>query len=280
MIKKLLSAIAVIAITATVAQAQPCTPNVLYADSSAGVWPDTFPPACKDDPNGYNLVVDVVTLTDTCVQQPIPNFCVYIKGLRINSVTGMPAGFVYAPAYNTQDEGGYWLNGGVDPNWTPVQGCVLISAPQSAVQNATTGTSTITVTVDLLAKAQNPQSPILQNYTWLSTLGMAVDYSFPFEVKDICGNAVNELDATKFSVAPNFPNPFSGNTIIPINTVKEENVTVKVYNMLGALVHQTAFQSKVGKNLYAFNASTFAPGVYIYSISNGKETLTRKMTIN
>lgn len=272
MIKKLFTLLAAVAFTATIAQAQPCTPDSMYADSTAGIWPDSFPPACQNDPNGYNLVVDIVTLTDTCVQQPIPNFCIWVKAMRINSVTGMPAGFTYAANYDTA-----WSNGGNPPNLTPTQGCVLISAPPSALVD--TGTFNIVVTVDILAKAQNPQSPILQNWTWLSTLGMAIDYAFPFKIID-CGIGINELRSNVFDVQQNFPNPVSGNTIIPINTVKEETVTIKMYNTLGALVHQTAFQSAIGKNMYAFNADKFAPGVYIYSVSNGKETLTRKMTIN
>lgn len=278
MIKKLLSGFAVVAATALAVNAQPCTPNPMYADSAGGVWPDVFPTACKDNPEGYNLVIDLKTITDTCVTQPLP-LCLYIKAFRISSIDGLPAGFQVAPAYNgTAGAFDAWVNGGTDPNWTPVQGCVLISATQADVQAATTGDHAITVNVDLYAKNQDAMSPLLASYTWTSSINTVVPYTFNLNVSDAC-TGINELDANSFGVGQNFPNPFSTTSTIPFNTVKEENMTFKVYNMVGALVHEYNFASKAGKNIYVFDSSKLSSGMYIFTMSNGKESVTRKMTI-
>ncbi len=277
MIKKLLSGFAVVAITALTVNAQPCTPNPQYADSSGGVWPDVFPTAYQDQPAGYNLVIDLKTITDTCVTSPLA-LCLYIQAFRISSVTGLPSGFVVAEAYNG-NVGGFpaWVNGGTGPNWTAVQGCAVVSAPQSAVQNATVGDNAVTVNVDLYAKNQDGNSPILANYTWTSTIGVVVPYDFTLTVAALTG--LEELDANSFGVAQNYPNPFSNSTTVPFNTVKDENMTMKVYNMVGALVYETKFESKAGKNVFLMDASKLSSGMYIFNLSNGKESVTQKMTI-
>ena len=278
MIKKLLLGFAVVAITALTVNAQPCTPNPIYADSAGGVWPDVFPTACKNEPAGYNLVIDLKTITDTSVTSPLA-LSLYIQAFRISSVDGLPSGFQVAQAYNGS-VGGFdaWVNGGTDPNWTPVQGCAVVSAPQSAVQAANVGDNAVTVNVDLYAKNSQQGSPILANYTWTSTIGVVVPYEFTLTVADVC-TSLDELSPNSFGVAQNYPNPFGNSTTIPFNTVKEENMTLKVYNMVGMLVYETEFASKAGKNVFLMDASKLSSGMYVFNLSNGKESATRKMTI-
>jgi hypothetical protein len=289
MLKKLLTVVAVVAISAFAANAQaPCQNDAIYADSSAGIWPDAdpgLPVACTN--SDYSAVIQVKTLTDTSVTfQGIP-VQLKVKGLKVLDVVGEPAGFVFAANYN--DPNGYWLNGGADPNWIEIQGCVLISAPQSAVAAAAgggpnnDGVYPISVFVDVLAKG----NPIPATYTWVSTLGTppygaAIEYSDYNIVVDVC-NGISVQDAlsqNKFDVAANFPNPFSNTTTIKFNTVKEEDVTLNVYNMVGSLVHTNKVRSEAGKNTLVFDGSKLAAGMYIYTMTNGKETVTKKMTIN
>jgi hypothetical protein len=288
MLKKLLTVVAAVAISAFAANAQaPCQNDPIFADSSAGIWPDSatgLPDACIGQ--SYNAVIQVKTLTDTSVTfQGIP-VQLLVKGLKVLDIVGEPAGFVAAANYN--DQSGYWLNGGSDPNWTPIQGCVLISASQSDVDAAANGGPNsdgvypIDVYVDVLAKG----NPIPATYTWVSTLGTppygaAIKYSSYRIVVKNCTIGIEESLATnKFDVAPNYPNPFTGVTTIEYNNVKEETINLNVYNTLGALVYSNKYQSNTGKNFIVFDGSKLSAGMYIYTVSNGKETFTRKMTIN
>ncbi|UPT67464.1 MAG: T9SS type A sorting domain-containing protein [Sphingobacteriales bacterium JAD_PAG50586_3] len=286
MLKKLLSVAAVVAISFAANAQAPCTPDPIYADSSAGIWPDSatgLPIGYTGDPNGYAAVIQVKTLSDTSVNfQGIP-VQLFVQRLKVLDVVGEPDGFVVAPAYNGL--GGYWQNGGTDPNWTEVQGCVLISAPQSAViaaQAVQGGVYPITVWVDVYAKG----NPIPATYTWVSSLGTppygsAIAYDdYVLRIQQGVGVIENALDANKFNVAPNFPNPFSNITNINYNTVKEENINFNVYNTVGALVYSNKYQSTAGKNTIVFDGTKLSAGMYIYTVSNGKETFTRKMTIN
>lgn len=289
MFKKLLTVVATVAISAFAANAQaPCTPDPIYADSSAGIWPDSatgLAIAYVGQP--YSTVIQLKTLTDTSVTfQGIP-VSLKVKALKILDVIGEPAGFTVAPAYNDVVNG-TWQNEGTDPNWTAVQGCVLISASQSDVDAAAgggpnnDGVYPITVYVDVLAKG----NPIPSTYTWVSTLGTppygaAIAYS-DYVVRVQEGNFVVEeaLSSNKFDVAYNYPNPFTGATTIAYNTVKEDNITMKVYNMVGGLVAENKYRSNTGKNTIVFDGSKLSAGMYIYTVSNGAETITRKMTIN
>lgn len=290
MLKKLLTVVAVVAISAFAANAQaPCQNDPIYADSSAGIWPDSaagLPHAQVCNP--YSAIIQVKTLTDTSVTfQGIP-VQLKVKGLKVLDIVGEPTGFVAAANYN--DPSGYWLNGGADPNWTPIQGCVLISASQTDVAAAATGGTPagsgiypIDVYVDVLAKG----NPIPATYTWVSTLGTppygaAIKYSSYRIVVDQCNGIKVEdaLSQNKFDVAPNYPNPFSSLTTIEYNNIKEETINFNVYNTVGALVYSNKYQSTVGKNVILFDGSKLSAGMYIYTVNNGSKTFTRKMTIN
>jgi hypothetical protein len=288
MFKKLLTVVAALAMSVSAANAQ-CTPNPIYADSSAGIWPDSatnLPAAYTGEASGYSAVIDLKTLTDTTAEFSGFEIDLIVKAFRILDVTGEPAGFVVSPNYNDVQNGTF-QNGGVDPNWTAVVGCVLISAPQSAVQAAAgggpnnDGVYPVSVIVDILAKGADG---FPQDYTWVSTLNAAVTYD-DYVIRILPGNAPvgvieNVLDANKFNVAPNYPNPFTNITNINYNTVKQQDINFNVYNTVGALVYSNKYQSVQGKNTIVFDGSKLSAGMYIYTVSNGAETITRKMTIN
>jgi hypothetical protein len=260
-----------------------CEPNPVYADSSAGIWPDSatnLPPAYTGNTNGYEAVINLKTLTDTTAEFSGFEIDLIVKAFRILDVTGEPEGFVISPNYN-DTENGTFQNEGVGPNWIPVQGCVSITAQQAAVQAAlaiNNGVYPITVVVDILAKGADG---FPQDYTWVSTLDAAVTYDdYVIRILNGVGVIENALDANTFNVAPNYPNPFTNVTNINYNTVKAEDVTMKVYNMVGGLVYSNQYESIQGKNTIVFDGSKLSAGMYIYTVSKGAETVTRKMTIN
>ncbi len=265
--KKLLSLVLVLTAIVT-ANAQPCTPNPQYVDSTAGIWPEALPSICKNYAFFYNLVFDIKTLTDTCINSP-SQVCLWVQSMAIVS-SSLPAGFTLTPDVIP------WTNGGSPPNLTPIQGCARLDADQAALVPLY-GDYNISISVDLLVKNQDPNSPLLQDWTWSSTLGTLFTFNYTLAIYDCVG--IDELQTDRFSVAPNFPNPFTGTTTISFNTVRDEACTIKVYNMLGALVYETKFQSKAGKNMYIMDAAKLQSGMYMFTMSNGKETVTRKMTV-
>lgn len=91
--------------------------------------------------------------------------------------------------------------------------------------------------------------------------------------------SVETLDLTKFDVNQNIPNPFAESSEIRFSTPDNSNVDFKVYNMLGAVIYTKNFKTTKGVNLIKIEGNSFAPGVYIYSLTNGDKTLTRRMIV-
>lgn len=87
------------------------------------------------------------------------------------------------------------------------------------------------------------------------------------------------LDPNRFGLSHNEPNPFQGETLIVFNSARSgEEVDLKVFDILGKVVYKQKIESERGINKIKFNRDV-PSGSYIYSISNGAETFTKKMMV-
>jgi hypothetical protein len=294
MIKKLLS-VTFFALTAQVASAQ-CTPNPAYVDSQFGVWPDTtenLPCAFGDQASGYNAVIDIKTLTDTAVSVNVSGInldvIAYIEAFRINSVDGLPAGFTYIPNQAV------WTNGGASPNFTPVQGCVSIISSQATIQSILAANPNgvdlpFVVVVDAkVANTNNTLANLLINNAWLSELSAVPGITaisvpgYKIRVRNNSAEGCLPLGVAEI-IAPvsakgNFPNPFVKNTSIQFNSDAAKTVNLSVSNMVGKVVYTSKLQASKGENNVNFTADQLTPGVYFYTISDGKNSVTRRMVV-
>jgi len=91
--------------------------------------------------------------------------------------------------------------------------------------------------------------------------------------------SIETLDLDKFDVSQNSPNPFSETSEIRFSTTDNSNVDFKVFNMLGAVIYTKNFKTTKGVNVIKMEANSFAPGVYIFSITNGDKTITKRMIV-
>jgi hypothetical protein len=294
MLKKLLFTFGVLSFLGNVANAQ-CTPDPAFADSSFGVWPDTvdnLPCAFADNSGGYNTVINLKTLADTSLLVAGNTVAASIERFRILSVTGLPAGFTYTP--NSTE----WINGGSDPNYTPVQGCVTLSALQSSIQSIISSNPdgidyNLIINVDAYIKSTNNTliNFALGSGKWLSDPALS---SFGVSAIPVSGYAIkvrattgvcNPLsigDATtnSFSVKGNYPNPFTRSTKITYNVARSQYVELAIYNMVGTLVMKQNIPSIIGENTYEVSANQLKSGVYFYTLSDGKKTVTKRMSVN
>ncbi len=93
-------------------------------------------------------------------------------------------------------------------------------------------------------------------------------------------NDNTSLTERKFELAQNFPNPFNPSTMIKYQVPKDNNVSVKVYDVLGREVVTLVNEYKrAGKYTAYFNASNLSSGVYIYELQSGGSKLMRKMML-
>ncbi len=84
----------------------------------------------------------------------------------------------------------------------------------------------------------------------------------------------------EYLLLQNYPNPFNPSTVIGFSIKEAGFTSVEVYNILGKKVATLVNSSlEAGNYKVDFNASAIASGVYIYRITSGSFTQTRKMIL-
>ncbi|MGE5400075.1 MAG: T9SS type A sorting domain-containing protein [Ignavibacteriales bacterium] len=86
--------------------------------------------------------------------------------------------------------------------------------------------------------------------------------------------------AHRFSLEQNYPNPFNPATTIRYSVEKNGRVTLKVYDILGKETATLVDEYKTaGSYLVQFNGSGLSSGIYIYRLTSGEFTGTRKLIL-
>jgi uncharacterized protein YjdB len=76
-----------------------------------------------------------------------------------------------------------------------------------------------------------------------------------------------------------FPNPASDKVSITYTLDKTQEVFADVFNMYGATVQTTTFQSNAGDNLVSFPLQGFSPGVYFFRLRTAEGTQVKKLVM-
>jgi len=92
--------------------------------------------------------------------------------------------------------------------------------------------------------------------------------------------SANEIEKEGFWVEQNYPNPFSGKSIIEFNLPETENVSLKIWDITGKVVHQLHRQYPAGRNSFEMDGSNLLEGIYFYRLDAGEHSVSRKMSVN
>jgi len=85
---------------------------------------------------------------------------------------------------------------------------------------------------------------------------------------------------TLYELSQNYPNPFNPSTSIRYQTPQDGIVTLRIYDILGAVVATLINEEKTaGKYEVNFDASKLSSGVYIYKIQAGDFISSKKMIL-
>ena len=85
---------------------------------------------------------------------------------------------------------------------------------------------------------------------------------------------------SEYSLNQNYPNPFNPSTNINYSLLENQQVTLKVYDILGNEVATLVNEAKQpGKYSVNFNASNLASGTYIYCLTAGSFSQVKKMIL-
>jgi len=84
---------------------------------------------------------------------------------------------------------------------------------------------------------------------------------------------------------PNYPNPFNSSTIISISVPKEDNITVKVFDILGREI-TNLFKGRTQKGLLRIvwdgkddKKRDVGSGIYLYRIETNHQIFTGKLIL-
>ena len=121
---------------------------------------------------------------------------------------------------------------------------------------------------------------------WLNEGDSSWQYACTWGTAILGGEAVvgvNEKPApipTKFELSQNYPNPFNPSTKIAFSVAKAGLVTLKVFNLLGQEI-ATLVNEHLATNTYEvdFNAGNLPSGVYLYRVTTGNASITKKMML-
>jgi len=84
----------------------------------------------------------------------------------------------------------------------------------------------------------------------------------------------------EFALSNNYPNPFNPSTTVKVSLKTSGLMSLKIYNVLGQLVRvvDEGYKS-AGTYLYNINMDNYSSGVYFYTLSQGTNSITKKMIL-
>ena len=83
-----------------------------------------------------------------------------------------------------------------------------------------------------------------------------------------------------YALEQNYPNPFNPTTNINFSLPEAGNVTITVYNTLGAEVTTLLSENMIaGNHVVAFNATNLPSGIYFYTMNSNNVSITKKMLL-
>lgn len=140
-------------------------------------------------------------------------------------------------------------------------------------------------TIGFVAGAGNSNSPKEYSFTdkpkdgtefkyRLKQIDNDGQYEYSPEV-EVSLNAVSD-----YSLKQNFPNPFNPTTKIEYSIPTDNNVEIKVFNVLGVEVATLLNeQRQAGTHSIEFNSDALPSGIYFYKINSGKYSEVKKMIL-
>lgn len=113
------------------------------------------------------------------------------------------------------------------------------------------------------------------DFTTAATVNMDMNNMSAWQCSSAIGVQTHSLESS----VSNFPNPFNGTTNIVVKLEHASAINVNVYDAIGNLVFSKKVNGNVGENTIVVDGSSFASGVYHYTVSTGYEKVTKKMIV-
>lgn len=249
--KKLLLTCSIFSLGMFAASAQ-CTPN---PNLTGGIDPDT----ASNLPVSYSgQAYDEVITFKVPLDTNFSGVPITILFVRLNGITGLPANYTY--------------------NCTPTS-CDFPGGQSSCVRLYSTSNPTVSqigaYQLDITA------SPYISGFLGTPTSAGSSSYDgYVLVIADGATANVERINAETFKTLMAIPNPTNGNTRIQFAMGYASDVTFTVTNLLGKVVATQKLAGNRGVNEVNFDAANVPNGVYLYTISDGKNVISKKLVVN
>lgn len=282
--KKLLFSIAVIAGVAFTSKAQncgvlaTCTPTPL---DTPDLLPHTADMPCfqQGSPVNQTLTFRNYTKFDN-TQTPAPGDSFTVDKLEFTAIT-LPSGLCWKMVDATNSINGGAL-GCIQVEGTPTAACGQYKLGiqfKAYVNGIPVGVPYNADDLPLYywVRITAPGSTDCPDLDTLSGAGHGKETAFiPYGT---CTAGINDITANISNVTVS-PNPFGTATTVSFFSEKRENYSVKMTNLLGAVIYSEEIVSKNGgNNNVEIKNRNYANGVYLISITNGKSNITKRVII-
>ncbi|MFN1834428.1 T9SS type A sorting domain-containing protein [Balneola sp. MJW-20] len=156
----------------------------------------------------------------------------------------------------------------------------------AATETVTLADTNRTYTIDLVATDDgtgndfgSASSRVL--FDMGADVGIVVIDNVSLEASVATSNENDDELPSEYVLNQNYPNPFNPTTNISFSLPQPEQVSIRVYDMLGREVATLVNQQRFGAGSHEvnFNASNLSSGIYIYRLQAGSTSFTRKMTL-
>jgi hypothetical protein len=91
---------------------------------------------------------------------------------------------------------------------------------------------------------------------------------------------VSNITAYQFDLLNCIPNPATNRAQIVFESAKESEYTFSLINAMGETVVSRNVKAVKGLNYMPISTETLSSGMYLYTLSDGKNMLSKKMTVN
>ena len=200
---------------------------------------------------------------------------VQINNIGINSVivtestngsTTLPAGFSWDCVGGNGSSSCEW--GGGD------YGCIRFSF-DSPIAPGTAGAYRLTVNLDVSATYSFAGIPIPIELVEETLLNYYV-----LVISDEQNASFSEIVNTRdFALIGSFPNPVNDNFTVKYANTSSENISIKLYDILGNVLLNEHHESMPGYNEIKLDASNLSSGIYTVSVSNRDEQIIQRIIV-
>ncbi len=265
------------------ANAQDCTALINTSTNIVGLNPN--PPIGSIQGVPYDEVNTLVIpgKVDNTLTVP-PNDSIQLCAIEILNVIGMPVGYSYD----------LWaFHGGAGTNYD------VIAQTVDTIHVFTTPVTRVCI------RLKNPTPPAPSNGgdgmadrdsvnikvavgAWADVFGCASlvgaggtdTFDINLCIRDNSTIGIEDQENFGFSVGANYPNPATDATYLNFTTPSSNEVKINLYDAVGRNVYNFVGTSVVGKNVFGISLSDMKDGVYIYSITFGGKTISKKLVVN